>query len=536
MNINTRVNFMFPSGKNLVYNNFVMIKDKYMKKIQMTLITALTFLMMCSASWAATYYIDGTNGNDAKSGFQSTPWKTIGKANSTLRAGDTVYIKKGTYKETIRPKNTGQKGNSITYSKFGPGEVIISNVSIAVDLHDRSYIVIDGLTIKNTNNYWFDMEENANYCVIKNCYMETDRGRGIFMRASHYNKIQNNTLRGLCKPSDLISMRRCTYNLIEGNDLSHAAHLTITINGKEGDTGHNIVRNNIIRNPWHAVLSVYRNATPTLIENNYILDGGSDYRNNTCGSDRDRNMAPRDHKGIQIGSPNLIIRNNISVNNGRGIGLSTSEPNKHSQNLRVYNNVFYDNIWGIGCNSSGEVSGNIFKNNISYNNDDYDVRLGGGSSRQNYLINNNFGNKLYNDNNTWEKNISLDPKLINRQSRNFNNFGSPLLIDAGVFLTKTTNNSSGSTLKVEDARYFMDGWGIISGDVIQLEGQTQTAMIISVDYDNNTIKVDKTLSWGKGIGVSLAYKGLKPDLGAFEHGDVDMMLAAPKNLRIANIQ
>ena len=62
----------------------------------------------------------------------------------------------------------------------------------------------------------------------------------------------------------------------------------------------------------------------------------------------------------------------------------------------------------------------------------------------------------------------------------------------------------------------MDGWGIIDGDLIQLEGQTQTARVIAIDYDSNVITVDRSLKWNKAQGVSLPYTGIAPDVGAYE--------------------
>jgi hypothetical protein len=90
-------------------------------------------------------------------------------------------------------------------------------------------------------------------------------------------------------------------------------------------------------------------------------------------------------------------------------------------------------------------------------------------------------------------------------------------IDQGGFLTTITSSSgSGTQFQVADAGYFMDGWGIIEGDIIQLQGQTARARIVSVDYATNTITFNTTLSWTSGVGVSLAYEGAAPDIGAYE--------------------
>ena len=48
---------------------------------------------------AATYYVS-TSGNDGNNGTSlSTPWRTINKAAQTMVAGDTVYVRGGTYRE-----------------------------------------------------------------------------------------------------------------------------------------------------------------------------------------------------------------------------------------------------------------------------------------------------------------------------------------------------------------------------------------------------------------------------------------------------
>ena len=94
-------------------------------------------------------------------------------------------------------------------------------------------------------------------------------------------------------------------------------------------------------------------------------------------------------------------------------------------------------------------------------------------------------------------------------------------IDSGAFLTKTKGSGKGTVIQVEDAHYFMDGWGMeemgVFGDVIQLEGQTQRAGITDVDYRNNIITVDQSLTWDDNQGIGLAYSGSSPDIGAFEY-------------------
>ena len=60
------------------------------------------------------------------------------------------------------------------------------------------------------------------------------------------------------------------------------------------------------------------------------------------------------------------------------------------------------------------------------------------------------------------------------------------------------------------------------------------ARITSVDYTNNRLTVDTPLTWTFGLGVSLPYNGLAPEIGAYEYaGSVDTTPpAAPTGLSV----
>jgi hypothetical protein len=110
------------------------------------------------------YYV-ATSGNDNNPGTDALPFRTIQKAVSLLQAGDTVYIKAGTYTETISiygpGSPSGTASNYITVRNYGNDEVIIDGgCSLANNInlggsrgyaHGGNYIRISGLTLKNAN-------------------------------------------------------------------------------------------------------------------------------------------------------------------------------------------------------------------------------------------------------------------------------------------------------------------------------------------------------------------------------------------------
>ncbi len=79
---------------------------------------------------AETYYVNcnGDNASDANKGGKDTPWRTIRKANFTVKAGDTVIVKAGIYHEWIRPEASGTKDAWIVYKASPPQEVILDGL------------------------------------------------------------------------------------------------------------------------------------------------------------------------------------------------------------------------------------------------------------------------------------------------------------------------------------------------------------------------------------------------------------------------
>jgi len=86
----------------------------------------LILLLISTEVSANTYYV-AKNGNDNNSGTEAQPWLTIQKAADTMIAGDIAYVKEGVYKEQVVPKNSGRKGNYITYQAYPRQEVIVES-------------------------------------------------------------------------------------------------------------------------------------------------------------------------------------------------------------------------------------------------------------------------------------------------------------------------------------------------------------------------------------------------------------------------
>lgn len=84
---------------------------------------ALSLAMPC-AILAGDCYVDVNKGQDTNPGTLSAPYKTLAKASSQLKPGDTCILRAGTYRETLVPAASGEAGKPIVY-RAAPGEKVV---------------------------------------------------------------------------------------------------------------------------------------------------------------------------------------------------------------------------------------------------------------------------------------------------------------------------------------------------------------------------------------------------------------------------
>ena len=115
-----------------------------------------------------------------------------------------------------------------------------------------------------------------------------------------------------------------------------------------------------------------------------------------------------------------------------------------------------------------------------------------------------------------------------RSIEGFNVSPGSAAIDAGVPLTTTVLAGSGRVVKVRDARYFYDGFGI-AGEVADsvIIGNSQAVRIVSVNFGKNELTLNTPIDWAANSSVNLAFSGAGPDVGAHE---------LSSNIRIASQQ
>jgi len=474
--------------------------------------------------------------------------------------GDRVNIRAGTYNEQLAPGVSGEKGKEITYTNFEKEMVIITGAHRpAIDLSNRQYLIIEGLEVNNVDR-WLYLRDASYNIVRNNKFRNAKNGgggskTGIFFSQAKYNRVSGNLFKN--SSSDSMSIVSSDYNIIENNTFYYARHALWDI--RCGNF--NVIRNNYFHNKRQKIGEVYDcdgqagfrryNATKfNLIEGNdfaFVPSSG--------------NSSP--YSGIQYAGQNGIIRRN-KFHDLKGPGIRFAiygREARHNTGNRTYHNVFYGmHFAGIDIAKGSEMKDNQFLNNIFAKsiftaNDrrwrwwvDYldgmpvqikTSRLDGFLLDNNSIFGNNPGDSMlitygwrkpgFNGQLNiaeWEsdypqlvKNTVIhNPLFVDEQERDFHLKQESKLIDKGAFLTQTTAAGSGTVVPVIDVRYFYDGFGIPGekGDLVQLKGQSDSARIVAIDYDNNTLTLNRDLVWEKNQGLTLEFNGIAPDIGMYE--------------------
>jgi len=523
----------------------------------------VVFLFLIGEAGAATYYVDKANlggtCSDSNNGTATaTPWCTIAKATATVVAGDTVNIRAATYYKSLALTTSGTAGNYITFQAYTGETPILDGTGlgsvIMVNLPNVGYVKIIGLTITNYDGSGIRASlsgtgKNLSHIEIRNNTISNQTYTGSYghtILVAAWPWSSNNSY------TDIIIDGNTIHDVDTGIDTAHNEVLTVagTI------TRFQITNNTIYNAPYIGIDVIGRNYDSyEQYPNNGIISGNTLYgigeaaKNRCIYIDGAKNITIENNivynstgHGISVNAEqagfttaNIIVRRNKIWNVTRNISFGSTDSGL-ANNTRVVHNTTVITASGLTANYGIFCgSGNIAKNNISYISStvlfhiymNYPTCYG-----YNYIFDYNnyypsnkqlkYQGSTYTPLLAWQQigqdthSISQDPLFMNLGGDFRLQSNSPC-IDHGGFLTTTSSSGTGTTLVVQDARYFTDGYGVVQGDLIQV-GSNAPVRVTSVNYNTNTITVDKSISWNKGDGVSYPYSGSAPDMGAYEYG------------------
>ncbi|MDI2588620.1 right-handed parallel beta-helix repeat-containing protein [Psychrobacillus sp. NEAU-3TGS] len=318
------------------------------------------------------------NGNDQNAGTKAKPFRTLKKAASEANAGTTVLIRKGTYNEKLVIKHSGTKSKPITFKAYNKEMVVLSGKGLneaegdtsLVTINNKNYVTISGLIIQDLSTDLADetvmgiyITGSSNHITLENnnvrrieTHAVEGNGHGIAIYGTGTMKdinILNNTLEDLkLGSSESLALNgnidgfKVENNIVRRND-----NIGIDLIGYEGtsnDKKVDYVRNGIVKNNQVYEISSYANPAY-----------GEDY---SAG-------------GIYIdGGKNITIEKNTIYKSDIGIEATSEHANKYADNIKIINNIIYDNyytgisIGGYDGDRGGTINSTIAQN-ILYRND-----------------------------------------------------------------------------------------------------------------------------------------------------------------------
>jgi len=421
----------------------------------LTLFVILVVLGMFSTSWAATYYVDATGGNDNNNGLSpTTAWQTIAKVNaSSFDPGDQILFKRGEiWRAQLIVRSSGNSGNPITFGTYGSG--VNPAISAANDISGDTW------TAKGGNVWRKNIGATEPRILLFN-----DKSIGVVDATpdADYEWIYSNPNLDVYA----MSTPNSYYSKIEASQRRYA----VTTNGKSniifdgitfqlgnaagtgslyitGASGNITVKNCEIS--YGANHGIYINSS----DSTFTFTGNKIQYNGWRGAGNGSGISFWAHTGATVGKPILINHNTVNNNRGSGIAIVTQYA------IVEYNHV-HDNgsprstdsgIKNHEGRETGDGNNNIIRYNLIYNqvgrgNDGNGIQL-------EFSTNNNdvYGNVIYNNDGAGIDNYDSNNNNIynNTVYGNCQNSSGELYAKGEIRITSTPGRDNSTNVVVKN--------------------------------------------------------------------------------------
>ncbi len=433
-----------------------------------------------TAPTGTTYYVatNAANASDTNPGTSTAPWKTLTKAGNTARAGDTVYVKAGTYNETLRPVNSGAAGAMITFKAY-PGDECrggsrpgggydygdappvcgVKITSGGINFNLQSYVRAEGLEILNTADSGMYCQDRGvdvvNHLEIVNNYLHDlgvypTSGYGIECLNVHDTLMQQNYIKDAHLAGiKLTGDKQATNVVIRNNVILHVGCDAIRTQGDNLLIEDNIMGDSYQTDCHQDGLEVYGPVNGLIIRNNKIWD----FTQNIY-------LSAENHDRPNLHIQNVdVIGNTVWCNkycdpngpNANAPGINAGPNWAGLYNVRIEGNTF-SNVWnlitdGYARDPSYRVTGLTINNNIFYNSNLQEAVVAEVPSDYNIFYRPgqpilSWNGRDYADLATFkaqnpgaqQHSLQVDPQLVNPSSFDFHLRSTSLAIDAGGFV------------------------------------------------------------------------------------------------------
>jgi len=368
----------------------------------MVLIANLPAFANANANIPGKIYYVATTGSDDNDGSEQAPWRTLQHAADVVKAGETVFVRGGTYKENVTFKGSGSASTGyITFQAY-PGESPVisgsaSKSSSLVQFYNAHYIIFDGFELTD-----FEATDASKYIsAIK----VTDQSSNIVIQNNHIHKINHLASKGNANgiivygnSKTAISNIKIANNYLHDLILGSSEALTVVGNVDGFEIENNVIER--VNNIGIDVAGFYGSCPSGCTDQarNGVVSG-----NQVSYVDTIDNPAYRGYRAaaaiyVDGGARIVVERNTVSYSN-YGIEVSSEHSKQAATQVIVRNNYIHHNhmsglIMGGSSSSNGGAINNYILNNTFVSNNE--LRTGDGEiTFQNAVKDNVFANNLF---------------------------------------------------------------------------------------------------------------------------------------------
>jgi hypothetical protein len=368
----------------------------------------------------ANNYFVSPSGSNSRSGTVNSPFKTISYGESRLKAGDTLYVRAGTYNETVSISGIsgGTTNKPTVISAYKGEEVIIDGngfnigAGSALVRSSNNYTQFIGLTVINSNQSGIMLDRDANYSKISKCVVHDVWETGIYAfgdyctieKCTVYNSAMSNS-DGIYTPPEVwgggISCRRTSISPVKYCIIKNCVVHDVWGEGIDmAFADYGIIEDNIIYDIFNPLLYT-RNDQHTLIQRNFM------FMSKTMGKGSPVGIAHWNEGNYPFINKYNTIINNIVYGCERNLYCYEA-----TEGLIIANNTFVNSTYSscVQINDRSKMVNCLFENNIVIQDGDLQpiwVEAGSGLT-----FSNNLFNKSYDRDATGTGDLICDPKLV----------------------------------------------------------------------------------------------------------------------------
>lgn len=492
---------------------------------------------------AATYYVTIT-GNNSNNGSEAAPWRTIQHAANQAVGGDNVRIALGAYDEEVDLPNSGSSGNWINFIGSTTGTGVVST---KFTLANKSFIRLIGLELRHPNyqparRRVVEMSGGTHDIMILDCYLHNNEWAVIQGIGSCYNiTVRGNVINegGIPGGTPVFGEVAVGFDPSVGV-INHHLLIEYNVSFRNADGFYPFGRTNIMRNNWHS--DVQNSYWPEFPH----FDGaqpGSDCIPGQCDAQSQNQIYEANLIGdlisddahfsihqdqAMVGDSNILMRLNVGYRIGTG-GTGAIG----TRGMRCLNNTFFGTPWtnngGVftfhapGDNFALSPSNIMVINNIMADDGVGNNEAIGIEPECTSTVYNNLGWRISGSSTSYVS--TAYPEFVNTNTPLFTPpdlriTGSSPAINMGYtnICNITSGNGSGTSFNVTMPWVFTDGWGMVEGDQVIINGTVTRITGIS----GFTLTVADSVTWTTGAAVILG-RDMTPALGAYPD-DADFVL------------